>query len=160
MRVSSVPQRSLLPHNKSVFLLRSTSLPRLIRSKMFIQMSQDQILWNEWRKMLKWIICLQKEKKKEKNIWINYKPSGLGGKEMLTVIFLLAFIYYHHPSLPNVINMCPREQRIITFYQDQHDNDKHCEQLIGRCLKERAHCGLSIGCCQRKDFLLAIDWAV
>lgn len=35
--------------------------------------------------------------------------------------------------------MCPWKLRIITFYQDQHDNTKHCEQLIGRCFEETLH---------------------
>lgn len=106
-----------------------------------------------------YMLAERKEERKKNTFELITNCLDWEGKKCL-VIFLLAFIYYHHPSLPNVINMRPREQRIITFYQDQHDNDKHCEQLIGRCLKERAHCGLSIGCCQRKDFLLGIDWAV
>ena len=49
------------------------------------------------------------------------------------------------------------------FYKYQHDNDKHCEQPTDRFLTyavEKVHCELLIGYYHRKDFLLAIDWAV
>lgn len=85
-----------------------------------------------------------------------YKLKGCRGcktQYLILLIFSLVFNYLL-VFIANVqFHQCVfMKQRIITFYQDQHQSNTHWKLLIGCCFEEGAHCGVYLGSARKKKF--------
>ena len=132
-----------LSSNKSISLPRSTSLPTLIQCKTFIQMSLDLIHRINVRNAEDvHFFSLSQDMFTFELI----RGWGWGREDRKSLLFAFSscsILCIHYTTA--IINMCPWKQRIITFYQDQHDNENLCGKLIGCFLEEMAHCEHFIG---------------